>query len=54
MDSEEREIFQFLQTWGDQFVSGKQIARRASGKKKFYDNAVGDILGAPTQQLNCR
>ena len=38
MDSEEREIFHFLQTWGDQFVSGKEIARRASGKKKFYDN----------------
>jgi len=38
MDSEEREIFHFLQTWGDQFVSTKEIARRASGKKKFYDN----------------
>jgi hypothetical protein len=38
MDSEEREIFHFLQTWGDQFVSVKEIARRASGKKKFYDN----------------
>jgi hypothetical protein len=38
MDSEEREIFQFLQTWGDQFVSGREIARRASGKKKFHDN----------------
>jgi hypothetical protein len=38
MDSEEREIFHFLQTWGDQFVGGKEIARRASTKKKFNDN----------------
>ncbi len=38
MDSEEREIFDFLKTRGDEFVSVKEVARRASGKKKFYDN----------------
>jgi hypothetical protein len=38
MDSEEQEIFYFLKTWGDQFVSAKEIARRASGKLKFYKN----------------
>jgi len=38
MDSEEREIFYFLKTRGEEFVSVKEIARRASGKKKFYDN----------------
>jgi hypothetical protein len=38
MDSEEQEIFYFLKTWGDEFVSAKEIARRASGKKKFYTN----------------
>jgi hypothetical protein len=38
MDSEEREIFYFLKTWGEEFVSVKEVARRASGKKKFYDN----------------
>jgi hypothetical protein len=38
MDSEEREIFYYLKTRGDEFVSGAEIARRASGKKKFYDN----------------
>jgi hypothetical protein len=36
MDTEEREIFYFLKTWGEEFVSVKEIARRASGKKKFY------------------
>ena len=35
MDSEEREIFDFLQTWGADFVSYKEIARRAAGRKKF-------------------
>ena len=38
MDSEEREIFYFLKTWGEEFVSAREIARRASGKKKFYEN----------------
>jgi len=38
MDSEEREIFHFLKTWGEQFVGVKEIARRASNKKKFYDD----------------
>jgi len=39
MDSEEREIFRFLQTWGTDFVSYKEIARRAGGKKKFNKDA---------------
>ncbi len=38
MDSEEQEIFYFLKTWGEEFVSAKEIARRASGKQKFYKN----------------
>ena len=38
MDSEEREIFHFLQTWGSEYVSYKEIARRAGGKPKFQKN----------------
>ena len=38
MDSEEQEIFYFLKTWGEEFVSAKEIARRASGKQKFSKN----------------
>ena len=38
MDSEEREIFQFLKTWGVDFVSYKEIARRAGGKRKFHED----------------
>lgn len=38
MDSEERDIFQFLKSRGSDFVSSAEIARRAGGKKKFYDD----------------
>lgn len=38
MDSEEREIFQFLKTWGVEYVSFREISRRAGGKKKYHDN----------------
>ena len=38
MDSEEREIFYFLKTWGDEFVSVKEVARRAGGKQKYFKN----------------
>src|SRR5580658_2205903 len=37
MDAAEREIFQFLKSWGGEFVNAKEIARRAGGKKKFHD-----------------
>jgi hypothetical protein len=35
MDADEREIIQYLQTWGTVFVNAKEIARRASTKKRF-------------------
>ena len=35
MDADERDIVQYLQTWGDNFVHGKEIARRAGTKKRF-------------------
>jgi hypothetical protein len=38
MDTDERDIFQFLKTWGADFTNSKEIARRASSKKKFYDD----------------
>ena len=37
MDSDEREIYQFLQTWGTEFIGTKEIARRATTKKRFYE-----------------
>ena len=38
MDADERDIFQFLKTRGDEFVGAMEIARRAGGKKRFYDD----------------
>ena len=37
MDADEREIFNFLKTWGDEFINPKEIAKRAGSKKRFYD-----------------
>ena len=35
VDAEEREIFYFLKSWKSQFISTREISRRAGGKKKF-------------------
>jgi len=35
MDSDERDIYHYLQTWGENFVSVKEICRRAGGKRRF-------------------
>ena len=38
MDTDERDIFQFLKTWGTEFTNAKEVARRAASKKKFYED----------------
>ena len=38
MDSNEREIYNYLQTWGNEFVSAKEISRRAGTKKRYHDD----------------
>ena len=38
MDADEREICEFLKSFSGQFISGKEIARRAGGKWKFQEN----------------
>jgi hypothetical protein len=38
MDAEEREICDFLKSWPDQFVSHREICRRAGGKWRFREN----------------
>jgi len=39
MDGDEREIFQFLKSRGEEYVNAVEIARRAGGKRKFYEDA---------------
>ncbi len=38
MDSDEREIFQFLKTYGKEYVNAKEVCRRACPKKRFNEN----------------
>jgi hypothetical protein len=38
MDADEREITNYLATWGSTFVNGKEIARRASTKRRFHED----------------
>jgi hypothetical protein len=38
MDTDEREIFQFLKSWGANFLSATEVCRRAGGRKKFHED----------------
>jgi hypothetical protein len=40
MDEDEEEICTYLKTWSGQFVSGREIARKAGGKWRFRDNPI--------------
>lgn len=37
MDSDERQVFSYLKSWGRQFVAAREVARRAGGKRRFRD-----------------
>jgi hypothetical protein len=37
MDADEREIYQFLKSWGSEFTAGREICRRAGGKRRFNE-----------------
>ena len=36
MDADERDVFQFLKSWGGDYVGGVEIARRAGNKRRFH------------------
>ena len=38
MDSDEREIFNFLKTRSSEFVNAAEISRRAGSKKRFHED----------------
>ena len=38
MEAEEKEICEFLKAWPGQYVSGREIARRAGGKWRYRDD----------------
>jgi hypothetical protein len=37
MDADEREIYQYLKSWGGEFVAAREIGRRAGGKRRFHE-----------------
>ena len=47
MDADERDICLYLRSWPGQFISGREICRRASGKKRFREdpNWATPVLG---------
>jgi hypothetical protein len=38
MDADEREIYEFLKPFGEDWVNAKEICRRAAGKKRFNED----------------
>ena len=38
MDADEREIFNYLKTWGKEYVGTTEICRRAGNKKRFHED----------------
>jgi hypothetical protein len=38
MSSDEREIYHYLQTWGVEFISAKEVSRRAGTKKRYHED----------------
>jgi hypothetical protein len=38
MDADEKEVYNYMKTCGEQFVSAREICRRAAGKWRFRDD----------------
>lgn len=49
MDADEREIYYFLKSFKDTFVSSREVCKRAGGKKRFRNEPKWAI--APLQRM---
>lgn len=38
MDTDERDIFQFLKTWGSNFTNAMEVCRRVGSRKRCYED----------------
>jgi len=47
LSTDEQCIYQYLELWPDQFVSGIEISRRADSKNRFFENPswAAHVLG---------
>ena len=43
MDADEREVYYFLKPYRTEFLSGKEICRRAAGKRRFREDQAWAI-----------
>ena len=39
MDADEREIYYYLKSWKHEYISAREISRRAGGKRRFREEA---------------
>ncbi len=53
MDADERDICNYLRSWPGQFISAREISRRASGKKRFRaePNWAAPVLSRLVERL---
>ena len=38
MDTDERDIFQYLKTWGLEFTNAMEVCRRVGSKRRFHED----------------
>jgi len=38
MDADEREIYYYLKSWKNVFISGREVCRRAAGKRRYHND----------------
>ena len=38
MDADERDIYYYVKSWGNQYIALREIARRAGGKRRFQSD----------------
>lgn len=38
MDEDERDVLEYLMTWGQDYINPKEISRRANGRKRHSDD----------------
>lgn len=38
MDAEEREVYDYLKIYGEEWVNAKEVCRRAGGKRRYYQD----------------
>lgn len=52
MDADERDIFNYLKTWGKDYVGVREICRRAGSKKRYHEDPEWAIpvLGIMTER----